>query len=90
LGLGVGLGLASAGLGYGYGGFDDGYYGTDYGPAGYGGGYAPAGYGQGYGAVETEAAPAGDSVSYCVQRFRSYDRQSGTYLGNDGQRHSCP
>jgi BA14K-like protein len=32
----------------------------------------------------------GDAVAYCVQRFRSYDPQSGTYLGNDGARHRCP
>ena len=30
------------------------------------------------------------SVSYCAQRFRSYDPASGTYLGNDGRRHRCP
>ena len=35
-------------------------------------------------------APAGDPVASCVQRFRSYDPKTGTYLGNDGQRHSCP
>jgi hypothetical protein len=29
-------------------------------------------------------------VSYCMQRYRSYDPSSGTYLGNDGQRHPCP
>lgn len=97
LGLGVGLGLAGAGLGYGYGAFDDGYYGTSYGPAGYGYapagygyGYAPAGYGSGLGATDTEVAPSDNSVSYCVQRFRSYDQRTGTYLGNDGRRHSCP
>ena len=28
--------------------------------------------------------------SFCVQRFRSYDPGSGTYLGHDGRRHSCP
>jgi hypothetical protein len=32
----------------------------------------------------------GDDVAYCVQRFRSYDPASGTYLGNDGLRHPCP
>jgi hypothetical protein len=55
------------------------YYGAPYYPApAY---YAPApGY---YG------APAGD-VSYCMQRFRSYDPSSGTYMGNDGHRHPCP
>jgi hypothetical protein len=25
-----------------------------------------------------------------VQRFRSYDPASGTYLGVDGLRHQCP
>ena len=34
--------------------------------------------------------PAGDPVASCMQRFRSYDPKTGTYLGNDGQRHSCP
>lgn len=39
-----------------------------------------------------EGAPAvgGDAVAYCMQRFRSYDPASGTYLGYDGIRHSCP
>ena len=31
-----------------------------------------------------------DTISYCVQRFRSFDPASGTYLGFDGQRHPCP
>lgn len=31
-----------------------------------------------------------DSSGYCSQRYRSYDPASGTYLGYDGQRHSCP
>ena len=34
--------------------------------------------------------PAGDAVAYCMQRFRSYDPRSGTYLGYDGLRHPCP
>jgi hypothetical protein len=29
-------------------------------------------------------------VAYCVQRVRSYDPASGTYLGYDGLRHPCP
>ena len=33
---------------------------------------------------------SGDAVSYCMQRFRSYDPASGTYLGYDGLRHPCP
>jgi len=34
--------------------------------------------------------PPGGAVGYCMQRFRSYDPRSGTYLGNDGYRHPCP
>ena len=36
------------------------------------------------------SGPGGDAVAYCMQRFRSYDPGSGTYLGNDGNRHPCP
>ena len=32
--------------------------------------------------------PTGDQ-SICAQRYRSYDRASGTYLGKDGRRHRC-
>ncbi len=31
-----------------------------------------------------------DAEAYCIQRFRSYDPSSGTYLGYDGYRHPCP
>jgi BA14K-like protein len=34
-------------------------------------------------------APGG-AVAYCMQRFKSYDPASGTYLGYDGYRHPCP
>lgn len=38
-----------------------------------------------------EPAPAyDDTVAYCMQRFKSYDPRSGTYLGYDGLRHPCP
>ena len=47
----------------------------------------PYGYGPGYYAQGYEG---GDAVGYCMSRFRSYDPASGTYLGYDGQRHSCP
>ena len=30
------------------------------------------------------------AVAYCVQRFRSYDLTSGSYLGRDGYRRPCP
>jgi hypothetical protein len=35
------------------------------------------------------AAPGNES-SNCAARFRSFDPSTGTYLGRDGQRHSCP
>jgi hypothetical protein len=62
------------------------YYGSPYyyPPAYYGPGYYPApayGYGPG---------PGGDGVAYCSRRYRSYDPATGTFLGNDGVRHSCP
>jgi hypothetical protein len=62
-----------------------------YGGPGY---YAPGYYDdQAYddGAVAVAPAPGGDdAVAYCMQTYRSYDPQSGTYLGNDGYRHPCP
>jgi hypothetical protein len=30
------------------------------------------------------------NAAYCAQRYRSYDPASGTYLGYDGLRRSCP
>jgi hypothetical protein len=53
-------------------------------PPGYAGGPPAGGAPQGY----AGGPPAGDPVASCMQRFRSYDPKSGTYLGNDGQRHS--
>jgi hypothetical protein len=68
------------------------YYG--YGPA-----YYPAPY-YGYGAPYPAPYPppayygggpvGGDDVSYCAQRYRSYDPRTGTFLGLDGARHPCP
>jgi hypothetical protein len=58
-----------------------------YGDPGY---YAP---GPGYYDDSVAAGPPpgdDDAVTYCMQTYRSYDPQSGTYLGNDGQRHPCP
>jgi BA14K-like protein len=28
-------------------------------------------------------------LNWCARRYRSYDRASGTFLGNDGIRHRC-
>lgn len=79
---GVGLGLGAGLLG---GAIIGGalaapyYYGAPY--------YPPAYYGPGY-----YPAPAygGDGAAYCARRYRSYDPASGTFLGLDGVRHSCP
>jgi len=86
--------------GYGYApgySYDLGY---SYGPAySYGPGaayaYAPgpsysAAPGPSYSAAPGPSYSAGGDESYCRQRFRSYDPASGTYLGYDGLRHSCP
>ena len=75
------IGGAIASQGY-YGG--PGYYAPD---AAYDDQY----YDDGSGAVAVAPAPGGnDAVAYCMQTYRSYDPQSGTYLGNDGYRHPCP
>jgi hypothetical protein len=82
---GVGAGIAAgavlgglaAGPYYGYYGAGYPYY-YDYGPAYPDPTYAAPGY------VES-----GD-VAYCAQRYRSYDPQTGTFLGKDGRRHPCP
>jgi hypothetical protein len=36
------------------------------------------------------AAPGGDAVAYCMQKYRSYDPASGTFLSRDGIRKPCP
>jgi BA14K-like protein len=87
------------GYGYGYGYGYDGYYPSYAYDPGYVTGpayaYAPD-YDQSYayGAGPTYARPAyaapGRDDAYCAQRYRSYDPASGTYLGFDGVRHSCP
>lgn len=60
-------------------------------------GSGPAYYGPGYYAPPPPAyyvrpAPVygGDDVAYCMQRYRSYDPASGTYLNYDGNRYPCP
>ena len=89
-------GWGRGGWGWGAGGFAAGtlfgsalarpYYGYGYYP--YNPAYpAPAYYPPPPGYV---AGPGGDVVSYCMQRFRSYDPGSGTYLGFDGARHPYP
>jgi hypothetical protein len=43
---------------------------------------------QAYGAAPPPAPV--DEVSYCMQRYRSYDPASGTFMGMDGIRRPCP
>jgi len=82
IGYGVAAGLAAGAIGSSY------YYGNDpsyYDSYAYGGGDYDDGQ---YVAVAPD--DGGDATGYCVQRFRSYDPSSGTYLGNNGLRHPCP
>jgi hypothetical protein len=62
--------------------YSPGYYGPGY--------YAGPGYGPLPGGAYAPPPVEGDAVAYCMQRFRSYDSSSGTYLGYDGARHPCP
>ena len=78
-GAAVGLGIAGALIGGAIIGATQpyGYY-----------GYPPGYYGPAY--VAPAPYVGGDAVAYCMQRFRSYDPYSGTYVGYDGLRHPCP
>ena len=94
------------GYGYGYRGGYGRHYGGGWGPGAgvaagvaglaagaiVGGAIAQSQSNAYYGGQGVYAEPAGDGggEDYCIQRFRSYDPSSGTYLGNDGYRHSCP
>jgi hypothetical protein len=70
--------VAAGAIGYGAYAAGRGYYGY------YGGYYGTPGY------TDYYASAAGPNDAYCASRFRSYDPASGTYLGYDGFRHSCP
>jgi BA14K-like protein len=63
------------------------YYGYGYYPPAYGYGYYPA---PAYGYPAPAYGGGGDSVAYCARKYRSYDPSTGTFLGTDGARHSCP
>jgi hypothetical protein len=62
------------------------YYGYPY----YGPYYAPGPYYYGPGPYYYAPGYAGDPVAYCMQRFRSYNPATGTYMGYDGRPHPCP
>jgi len=51
---------------------------------------APQGYAYGTPAPGYADDSNDGSVAYCEQTFKSYNPSTGTYLGYDGQRHSCP
>jgi hypothetical protein len=65
---------------------------------GRGGGNVGLGIGIGIGAAVIGGAIAAsaaeqqrrDAVSYCMQRYRSFDPESMTYQGRDGFRRPCP
>jgi hypothetical protein len=73
-GYGVGAGLATGLIvGGALAAANRGYYDDGY--------YAQGGY--------AYAPGPGGNEEYCMQRYRSYDPGSGTYLGFDGRRHPC-
>jgi BA14K-like protein len=78
-----------------YAGRSYGYRGRGWAGLGYGavlGGLllAPYALGPGYYSYYYDELPPDDAVAYCIQRFKSYDLRTGTYLGFDGYRHPCP
>jgi hypothetical protein len=42
------------------------------------------------GAIIADQARRRDAIEYCMRRYRSFDPESMTFLGNDGLRHPCP
>ena len=54
--------------------------------------YVPSYYGPAYGYDDSVGPPPGenDAVGHCMQTHRSYDPDTGTYIGTDGQPHPCP
>lgn len=36
------------------------------------------------------AAPDADAIAYCSRRFRTYDPETGTYIGSGGVVRACP
>jgi BA14K-like protein len=90
-GVGAGLlggaiigGALAAPYYYGYGPYYPGPYAYPYGP------YPAPVYGPAYAPVPGYGPGPGDASAYCARKYRSYDPSTGTFLGNDGARHSCP
>ena len=75
-------------LGFGLPLFGGGPYYNDY--------YDDYGYGYGYGPYRSYYAPrayyapvGGSHVRWCMNRYRTYDPRSNTFIGYDGDRHRC-
>jgi hypothetical protein len=79
-------GFYGGGPRFGFGYYGGPYYGGSY----YGSSYYDYGYDPGPPVAYGAPAPEGGDVAYCMQHYRSYDPNSGTYLGLDHQRHPCP
>ena len=43
-----------------------------------------------YAPAPAYASPPGDAVAYCMQRYRSYRPETGTFIGYDGIERPCP
>jgi hypothetical protein len=79
-------GALAAGSYYGGYGYND-SYGSGYNNTGYG---YDSGYNNGNSGYSSYGYDQNNYANYCAQRFRSYDPSTGTYLGYDRIRHSCP
>ena len=75
------------GYGYGYGGLGLGLAAGVIGGALLATQYPAYGYTADYPGYATDSQSA---QAYCQSRFKSYNPATGTYLGYDGLRHSCP
>jgi len=42
------------------------------------------------GVIGAFSRPSRDDVAYCMQRYRSYNPETGVYYGYDGQPRRCP
>jgi hypothetical protein len=73
-GIGLGFGLGY-GVGYYGGGYGNGYYDNGY----YGGGYTGGGYG----------AYSRRHIAWCLNRYRSYNPSSNTWVAYSGRVHQC-
>jgi len=60
------------------------------GQAGFGNALPPSITQPGWGESPDPAPTDEQAAARCMERFRSYDRRTGTYLGYDGYRHRCP